>query len=243
MAISNSSVPDGQKSAKLLWWQRLLATIAVLGLFAAFITLGLWQLHRAQAMKSMAHNQPERAIVNLNNQQASASDLRAANFNRLVFFNATFTGDYVARGQSQGSYRVALAHLPNGREILVATGLSGDSNYVKLNPATRYQVRGRLYPPQTQDLANGDVRNLSRLDPALLAQVGGDSLLAGYVIATSLGSTEASSTGLRAPQQLIQVGVPYYQHIAYVITWWFMALLVLLFPFYNRMRAGIRVGE
>jgi len=30
------------------------------------------------------------------------------------------------------------------------------------------------------------------------------------------------------------IGGFYWQHIAYVITWWFMAGLVLFAPFYNR---------
>jgi len=29
----------------------------------------------------------------------------------------------------------------------------------------------------------------------------------------------------------------YWQHIAYVVIWWFFTLLILTLPFYNRLRA------
>jgi cytochrome oxidase assembly protein ShyY1 len=70
--------------------------------------------------------------------------------------------------------------------------------------------------------------------------VGNYQLFDGYVTARSesiKGATtlfEISGDRIPSPQLINPVGGFYWQHIAYVITWWFMALLVLFAPFYNR---------
>ena len=45
--------------------RKALAVLALLVLSGTFFELGLWQLHRAQATKKIAHVQPERAVIDL----------------------------------------------------------------------------------------------------------------------------------------------------------------------------------
>ena len=86
--------------------------------------------------------------------------------------------------------------------------------------------------PQNVDQANSETGKLSRLDPALVAGDTGFNLFDGYVIQTG--------GELAAPQLLSKGGAFYWQHIAYVVTWWFMCLLILSFPFYNRVKDRIK---
>ena len=203
--------------------------------------LGLWQLHRAQGMAKFQKPQPERSVVELSTAASAGSNLRNTAFNRLVTFEASFEKNYIAPNQlvtladgskSRKDLLVSLARLTDNRAVLVVQGLFSGS--FPPNGEVR-RVNGRLYPRQNIDQAEGSVGKLSRLDPALVAGDSGFSLFDGYVIATG--------GELAAPQLLSQGGAFYWQHIAYVITWWFMGLLILSFPFYNRFRDAKVKGE
>ena len=196
--------------------------------------LGLWQLHRAQAMHKFQKPQPERPVVELTSTANAGSNLRSAAFNRLVTFEATFEKNYVAPNQlvtfkngtkARKDLLVSLARLSDNRAVLVVRYVFNGA-FPYGNSKTR--INGRLYPRQNVDQADGVTGKLSRLDPALVAGDTGFNLFDGYVIQTG--------GELAAPQLLSTGGAFYLQHIAYVVTWWFMALLILTFPFYNRMR-------
>ena len=134
---------------------------------------------------------------------------------------------FVGGKQAREDVLVSLARLSDNRAVLVVRGLAARTYPASNNPV---RINGRLYPRQNVDQAEGGVGKLSRLDPALVAGDAGFNLFDGYVVATG--------GELTAPQLLSQGGVFYWQHIAYVITWWFMGLLILSFPFYNRIRTS-----
>jgi surfeit locus 1 family protein len=210
-----------------------LALLLILAASTCF-ELGLWQWHRAQGMAKLQKVQPERPVVELTNAASAGSNLRNTAFNRLVTFEASFEKDYVAPNQLvtlvdgtavRKDVIVSLARLSNQKAVLVMRGF-----YTGTFPSKSAAVRinGRLYPRQNVDQAQGGIGKLSRIDPALVAGDTGFNLFDGYVIQTG--------GEIAAPQLLSQGGAFYWQHIAYVITWWFMGLLLLFFPFYNRFR-------
>ena len=208
-------------------------------LSAGFVELGLWQLHRAQDVQHQSQTPPERPIINLESVAAAGHNLRDAAYNRLV----TFTGHYVKfyhaprqvlTANKTVALQVGLMELSRDRAILVVRGLDNQSLNARSDEVT---VTGRLYPHQNEDHANGDATTLSRLDPALVAGVGNYQLFDGYVSARSEKSSSGdliSGDRIPSPQLINPVGGFYWQHIAYVVTWWFMAILVLFAPFYNR---------
>lgn len=214
---------------------------AFLGIFllsAIFFELGLWQLHRAQATHKIAHSQPEKPVINLEHVAAAGHNLRDASFNRLVTFSGKYIQFFSAPNQVSDSgdsttknYSVGLMELSGNRAILVVRGVDSP-----LPTQERLTVTGRLYPRQNEDHANPAPGVLSRLDPALIASTS-DALFDGYVIARSevdKNGTEIAAERVPSPQLISTVGGFYWQHIAYIITWWFMALLVWFAPFYNR---------
>ncbi len=217
--------------------RKALAILALFILSATFFELGLWQLHRAQATHKIAHAQPERAVIDLEHVAAAGHNLRSAAFNRLVTFTGSYIKYYSAPGQlidgvdAPQQFSVGLMELSGSRAILVVRGID------EAQPTNdKLIVTGRLYPHQNEDHANPAAGVLSRLDPALVADTK-NALFDGYVIArTESLVTGGSIAANRAPSpQLIStVGGFYWQHIAYIITWWFMALLVWCAPFYNR---------
>ena len=228
--------------------KKVSAFLLVLLLSATFLELGLWQLHRAQNVQRQSVTPPERAIVDLEGVAAAGHNLRDAAYNRLVTFTGKYVKFYVAPKQVLSNKKVAdlevgLMELSRNRAILVVRGLNDGS---LAESADQITVMGRLYPHQNEDHANTTSTTLSRLDPALVAGVGSYQLFDGYVSAiTEKGPSGSAISGNRipSPQLINPIGGFYWQHIAYVITWWFMAGLVLFAPFYNRsLNRAKRVG-
>jgi hypothetical protein len=107
-------------------------------------------------------------------------------------------------------------------------------------------ITGRLYPSQREDHGFNSEKSLGRLDPALVAGTGGYSLFDGYVIVQKeVTATGAEIAGHRVPSPVLKQSVAgfYWQHIAYVVIWWFMALLVLAAPIISRRYAKVTVIE
>ncbi len=213
------------------------AFLLILVLSGTFFELGLWQLHRAQAMHKLSKPEPEKPVVDLATVASVGSNLRTTGFNRLVSFQAEYVKKYVAPHQIVGSeykdLEVRLALLSNHRAVLVVRGVEGETTEV----SGMIQISGRLYPRQTEDFARGSTNVLSRLDPALVTNNSFAQMFDGYVIATSEKGATGKVAGkyLSAPAQISKAAGFYWQHMAYVVTWWFMALLVWGFPFYNRI--------
>jgi hypothetical protein len=102
-------------------------------------------------------------------------------------------------------------------------------------------VTGRLIHRQFDDVAinaqsaNGELR---RIDPSLVVSQYGGDYYDGYVVANSEEVDGRNISAERVTIDPVQSTVPgyYWQHIAYVIIWWLMALVVLFLPIYSRLR-------
>ena len=220
--------------------------LAALLLSITFYELGIWQLHRAQAVHNAAQPQPEKPVIALSQVATPGTDLSGTSINRLVHIKGVYSHAYIAPNQAIGSknaqgkrdvatLEVRLLHATSG-DVLVVRGVAGMDQQTLSDPVV---LTGRLYPRQPTDHAAGSATALSRLDPSLLAGLPGVSLYDGYIIATD-EKTEygqnISADRIPAPQLLVPAAGFYWQHISYVVVWWLLAVLVLFLPFYTRIR-------
>ena len=90
-------------------------------------------------------------------------------------------------------------------------------------------------PHQNDDRAANTAQQLSRLDSSLLVSSTDAQLFDGFILATAESSRSGAVDRTRISPPALTSGVPdfYWQHISYVVVWWFMALLVLWLPFYR----------
>ena len=108
-------------------------------------------------------------------------------------------------------------------------------------------ITGRLYPRQNVDRTFGQPGELSRIDPALVVSKENPFLYDGYIILRSeVNASNQVSNLTLVPSPQISERLPgfYWQHISYVVVWWFMGLLLLIAPIFPqfRLNAG-KVGD
>jgi cytochrome oxidase assembly protein ShyY1 len=228
---------------------RFIATgLAMLLLSGIFYELGVWQWHRAQATAKQAKIMPSSTPIALTAIDGAGKNMRTKAINRIVTFEGRFVRTYVAPTQNIAGlgYRdllVELCEISGNRAILVVRGLNDGS----IKPTSqRLLLTGRLYPSQREDHGFNSEKSLGRLDPALVAGTGGYSLFDGYVIVQKeVTATGAEIAGHRVPSPVLKQSVAgfYWQHIAYVVIWWFMALLVLAAPIISRRYAKVSAIE
>ena len=205
----------------------------------AFFELGVWQWHRAQGTARQGKVVPSQVPIPLTSVTTAGKNIYTVAINRIVTFQGQYVENYIAPTQSVTGvgYRdlaVGLFLISDNRAILVVRGLQNGS----LKPTSaRLSIEGRIYPRQQEDHGLSSATSLGRLDPALIAGRGGYSLFDGYVIATK-ESNQAGEflTGDRVPAPVLKASISgfYWQHISYVVIWWFMALLALAAPFISR---------
>ena len=204
-----------------------------------FFELGLWQWHRAQATARQGQVVPSEVPVSLTSVTKAGKNIYTAAINRIVTLQGRYVENYIAPTQSVVGvgYRdlaVGLFLISDNRAILVVRGLQDGS----LKPTSAgLSIEGRLYPRQQEDHGLSSATSLGRLDPALIAGTGGYSLFDGYVIATKERNKDGQLlSGDRVPAPVLKASISgfYWQHISYVVIWWFMALLVLAAPFISR---------
>ena len=204
-----------------------------------FVELGIWQWHRAQATAAQAKYVPPSTPVALTSVDQAGRNLSNEALNRIVTFSGRYVKYYDAPTQevSGDGYKdltVGLFVISDNRALLVVRGLNDGS----LKPTSQtLSVEGRMYPRQQDDHGLNSDTSLGRLDPSLVAGVGGYNLFDGYVVATQ----EQSATGqviagnrISAPIVAPSVSGFYWQHISYVVIWWFMAILTLCAPIIAR---------
>ena len=131
---------------------------------------------------------------------------------------------------------MALLQNETDTAILVVRGLWKDRfASPDIVMATQVEVTGTLMPHQNEDRAANTAQQLSRLDSSILVGSMTEQLYDGFILATSekTRSGEVDRTRITAPK--LTSGVPgfYWQHISYVVIWWFMALVILWLPFYK----------
>jgi cytochrome oxidase assembly protein ShyY1 len=216
-----------------------------------FFFLGIWQLGRAHDLQSLRNIQRDSKPIAIEKIAQPNSNLSSSAINKLVVLRGKYLKTYLAPNQivkqdgktGAASLEVRLLKLDSGAGILVVRGLANISEQ-----SINYEVKviGRLYPRQSSDLAKSDNGQLSRIDPSLITSDTQLALLDGYVVAiseqTKFGEAIATDR-IPADSQLPKVAGYYWQHITYVVIWWLFALIVLLAPFYERIRdRKMRVG-
>jgi len=210
-------------------------------LAGVFVELGIWQWHRAQATAAQGKHVPPSTPVPLTSVDQAGRNLSNEALNRIV----TFTGHYVkyynapAQQVSGDGYKdlsIGLFLISDNRALLVVRGLNDGS--LKPTSAT-LSVEGRMYPRQQDDHGLNSDTSLGRLDPSLVAGVGNYNLFDGYVVAVEehdAKGVELTGSRIPAPVVIDSVSVSgfYWQHISYVVIWWFMAVLTLCAPLIAR---------
>ena len=218
---------------------RGLSIIGVLAIASAFIGLGLWQWQRAQ--ESRKHIVIDSAIVPLQSLTQPRIALPPKSALRHVHFRGTFIADFQAPDQVDGvgkvnSWEVELLALDHGGAILVVRGMWSQRDQYSTATSHVIDVTGRLMPHQNDDVALSSKSVLSRIDSALVVNQTSLDLYDGFVIADkeSVNKVDVNRIRIIAPTPRSAVPGFYWQHLSYVVIWWFMAGVVLYLPFYQR---------
>lgn len=207
-----------------------------------FIALGFWQLDRAAQVRELQRPYQELPEVSLSEVAQPSENLGGESINRIV----TFSGRYVIQldapqqrdsAGAVATWSVGVFEVDGGGDILVVRS----DKRVEL-PKGTIQVTGRLFPRQFDDQIDNSAQDLSsslrRIDPALVVAQYGGEFYDGYVVAESElvdGKAVIESRVKLEPARPTTPGY-YWQHIAYVVIWWLMALVVLFLPIYSKRR-------
>ena len=209
---------------------------------ASFIGLGLWQLQRAQELNAHKEIPIYRKIYPLEQMATPTGIIPAASVGKLVTTSGYYIANFKAPNQIDGSgiasdWEVGLLQHDLGTAILVVRGLWSDRFLTsEIVMSTNVEITGTLLPHQSKDRAAQTSSQLSRLDSSLLVATTEMQLYDGFILATSEKSRigEVDRNLISTPELTSAVPGYYWQHISYVIIWWFMALLILWLPFYRR---------
>jgi len=201
-------------------------------LVTVFLGLGFWQLSRANEMQNPKVVPVDRKIYALAEMAQSTGSLPAESIRKKVAASGYYIANYKAPNQIDGNgavadWEVALLQNETDTAILVVRGLWKDRlKAPNVSMANRVDVVGTLMPQQFDDRAANTPSQLSRLDSSILVSTTDLQLYDGFILSTSAGISPPKLTS----------GVPgyYWQHISYVVVWWFMAGLVIWMPFYKR---------
>ncbi len=219
-----------------------LQAITVLVLAAIFIALGIWQLQRAQELQDSKKVVADTSIYPLTQMSSATGSIPAESILKFVTATGHYIATYKAPNQKDGSgvladWEVALLEEEGGAAILVVRGLWEERlTAPEIAMAKNVTVTGTLLPKQNEDRAENIDGQISRVDSSLLVTSYSGQLYDGFILATGeeLSGQPIERSRITAPE--LTVGVPgyYWQHISYVVVWWFMAALVLWAPFYRR---------
>ena len=222
--------------------KRLLVGITWLLLIYTSFELGMWQLHRAQAVSEQGAPTPDQPLISLDKVSSAGKNMPIKAVNRIVSASGNYTTSFIARDQKISEDELAnldvrLLKLSTGHAVLVVREVLGQE---KDQINSEVSITGRLYPRQNVDRAFAKPGELSRIDPALVVSKENPFLYDGYIILKSeeTGGNQSSDLTLVASEQ-ISNRLPgfYWQHISYVVVWWFMALLLLIAPAFPQFRA------
>lgn len=222
--------------------KKFLQALLVLLLTASFIGLGIWQLQRAQDMQKSADAPIDTSFYPLLEKTTATGIVPPESIGKLVATSGHYIATYKAPNQKDGNgvvddWEVGLLQNETDTAILVVRGLWSERlSSPEIVMATNVEVTGTLMPHQNDDHAANTGQQLSRLDSSLLVGITDAQLFDGFILATSESSRSGLVDRSRITPPVLTAGVPgfYWQHISYVVIWWFMALLVLWLPFYKR---------
>lgn len=212
--------------------------IGAIALIGIFIALGLWQLDRAAKFKELQRPYKDQPIIALSEVAQPATNLTDSAINRIVKFSGTYATQFTSPNQIDNSgktstWLVGLMEVDGGGAILVVRSSENDEM-----PRGEVSVEGRILPRQFEDRSSKADGELSRIDPALVSSLYPDALYDGFVVARRemIGGRELQVQRVNLDPARPTVPGFYWQHIAYVVIWWLMALVVLFLPFYSRWR-------
>ena len=208
----------------------------------------MWQLHRAQALNLSTAPQSDQPVIRLDQVSSAGKNMPIKAVNRIVSAEGNYAAIYIARDQKIADEKIAdldvrLLKLSSGHAVLVAREVLDQQGSQVTGPVA---ITGRLYPRQNVDRAFAKPGELPRIDPALVVSKANPFLYDGYIILKSEEISGQSSTLSLIPSEQISQKLPgfYWQHISYVVVWWFMGLLLLIAPAFPQFRArGDRVNN
>ena len=221
-----------------------LTSIWLLLIYSSY-ELGMWQLHRAQAMNVATAAKPDQPLIALTQVASAGMNLPISAINRIVSTDGKYSTSYLARDQkiTEGNLAnldVRLLKLSTGHSVLVVRGIASQPLEVINSDVS---LTGRLYPRQNVDRAFAKPGELSRIDPALVVSKANPFLYDGYIVLQSekIGGKSSSASFIPTPQITQKVAGFYWQHISYVVVWWFMGALLLIAPLFPQFRAPKKV--
>lgn len=219
--------------------QRVLAILGVLVIASSFVGLGIWQLNRAR--ESRIPVVVDSRLVSLGSITQPRIALPTKATLRYVQFRGTYVADFQAPFQVDGAghsdtWDVGLLATDTDGAILVVRGLWSQRALHLIATTQVVDVTGKLMPHQNDDVTQSSKTILSRLDSALVVAQTSRNLYDGYVIADSESVNGEKIARKRIAPPTPRSAVPgfYWQHLSYVVIWWFMAGVVLYLPFYQR---------
>ena len=221
-----------------------LTSIWLLLIYSSY-ELGMWQLHRAQAMNVATAAKPDQPLIDLTQVASAGMNLPISAINRIVSTEGKYSTSYLARDQKitdgeLANLDVRLLKLSTGHSVLVVRGIASQPLEVINSDVS---LTGRLYPRQNVDRAFAKPGELSRIDPALVVSKENPFLYDGYIVLQSekIGGKSSSASFIPTPQITQKVAGFYWQHISYVVVWWFMGALLLIAPLFPQFRAPKKV--
>ena len=223
---------------------RFVTGVAAVLLAVVFLSLGIWQLNRAAALKASLANAitVDQKTVPLESVARINSSLAPNALNRIVKISGHYVADFKAPGQVDGTgivrdWQVALLQVGTDKGVLVVRGLWSER---LLNPDVAQSmiidVVGQLHARQDGDRADNLPGVISRLDSAVIVASTNLGLFDGYVLAGSESHNGSEIARARVTAERLISRIPgfYWQHLSYVVIWWLMAGVVLYLPFYSR---------
>lgn len=228
----------------------LLALTWLLLIYTSF-ELGMWQLHRAQDMNKVSAPEPDKPLIALDQVASAGKNIPIKAVNRIVSATGNYTKAYTAldqkiEGELIVNLDVRLLKLDTGHAILVVREITKN---VVIQINTPIEITGRLLPRQNVDRAFANPNQLSRIDPSLVVSKENPFLYDGYIVLLKEKIGNVINSNLQpiaSPQISQKLPIFYWQHISYVVVWWFMGFLLLIAPLFPQFRApkqNIKVGK
>ena len=217
-------------------------TVAWLLLIYTGFELGVWQLNKAQNLSASTAPVADQPVIELSKVSSAGLNIPLKAVNRIVSASGEYSNKYIARDQKIADETlvdldVRILNLETGYSILVVRGVATEP---LIDITQSVQVTGRLYPRQNVDRAFPKTGELSRIDPALVVSEQTPFLYDGYIVLRSESGSNtaiANFAPIASPQTSQKISTFYWQHISYVVVWWFMAVLLLIAPLFPQFRA------
>jgi cytochrome oxidase assembly protein ShyY1 len=216
-------------------------TAAWLLLIYTGFELGVWQLNKAQNLSASTAPVADQPVIKLTEVASAGLNIPLKAVNRIVSASGQYSNKYVARDQKLVDEKIVdldvrLLDLDTGHSVLIVRGLA---NEPLSEISSNVEVVGRLYPRQNVDRAFPKPGELSRIDPALVVSEQTPFLYDGYIVLKSeklSPQLDTQFSPIPSPQISQRISTFYWQHISYVVVWWFMAVLLLIAPLFPQFR-------